>query len=77
MPKLDLRQTEERTDLTLADVPAGEWWLTDEGTPYQRENDQECVFYDETFKMFRCSGRTPNSIKAIRKLCGPIELIWE
>ena len=77
MPKLDLRQIAKHEDLTLSDVPEGEWWLADCGTPYQRESDEECVFYHQTFKMFRVSSRTPSSIKVTRKLCDSIEMIWE
>lgn len=77
MPKLDLRQTEERTDLTLADVPEGDWWLDTNGIPYQRENSAECVYYDPNCCTFCISSMLPKEVKILRKVCGPIELIWE
>lgn len=77
MPKLDVRHTEERTNLTLADVPSGEWWLDEEGTPYQREDAYNCVFYSSQSKTFCCGGFAPSQIKVTRKICDPIELIWE
>ena len=77
MPKLDLRQNEEHKDLTLADVPMGEWWLNDDGIPYQRESSSECVYYDPEDCTFCISSMLPKEVKILRKVCGPIELIWE
>jgi len=77
MPKLDLRQNVEHKDLTLADVSVGEWWLDEAGTPYQRESDCDCVYYNADENTFCVSEMNPQDVRVYRKLCGLIELIWE
>ena len=77
MPKLDFREIKEHKDLTLADVPVGEWWLDPDGIPHQRESTSECVYYNKEDMTFCRSGDQPRVIVVVRKLCDPIGIIWE
>ena len=77
MPKLDLRQTAEQELKTLADVPEREWWIrAGDGKPVQRSNDT-VVWYDVEDNTFNHSVHKAGRIPITRRLCGPIELIWE
>ena len=77
MPKLDLRSSIKQEPRTIADVAVGEWWLGIDGTPYQREHGECCVYYHAGSSTFCISEMSPEDIMVNRKLCGPIELIWE
>ena len=76
MPKLQLVSHTVEPAGTLADVPEGEWWLDMEGDPVQHAQGK-VIWYESRNRTFSLSHVKPEHTKVTRKLCDPIELIWE